>query len=1006
MTGEGQLANDTQATPGTVRVLWPFIRREWLALVIAGAATGVMVLAELAAPWPFAYALDELIFVDGKTPRIEPLGWDDAELLAMVAGAVLAIAAIGAFATYQSDLRLLLAGQRIIHALRLATYAQLQRLRISFHHRTPTGDLVTRVTADQDAIGEAFASSLGKVVASGLLLIGYIAVTLRLDPLMVLVAFSVAPFLALFSAWFRRRQRDASRQQRKREGEVAALSGEVLAAMREVQAFGSEEYEQERLSAISEERRRAGIESAKIEARFSGVIDVMGAIAVALVLAFGVWRVRSGHLTPGELVIVATYAGRLYRPLSTIAKHGSKISKALARGDRIAEILAADEVLEERPNAYRGGRATGEIQLDRVVFGYTPDRPPSLHGVSLLVPAGQKVAIIGRSGAGKSTVAALVARFYDPQEGSVLIDGRDVRDCSLRWLRSQVGLVLQESVLFTGTVAENIAYGIANADRDAVVQAAKAAGADDFISQLPDGYDTVLGQRGVGISGGQRQRIAIARMILRNPSILVLDEPTTGLDAQSEAEVIHGLEALMRGRTTLMITHSPALTRTADRVIEIEAGQIQRQGSPADLAAELRSIQREKASEPVAAGRVSPPPDAALPQLERLLDPDEMAPVLRRSLGWDAPSPMVRVHSVRYRPRGSVVVHYAVLLGETLHDAVAIAAAGRDLARWVAEPTYRQLAEMVDGRSPARDPLSFAPEVQAMIQWLPLDIEMPALAHDPVQLRLRLQAAGVDIAASGDGPRLLGYEPRRRAVVRLDGHVIKVHGDDRSFAAAVAGFERARRLDRVRAARGEGVLDELQLTCEVLLAGEETDPVRDAAAAGYVLASLHESEIDGLRAFSPTDQLNAAALAAESAVAVVPELDDRLQALLRILELTRPDFEHVTPVHGNFHARQLIPVDGALAITDLDNMRVAPPALDLASYAARLVTGGETNELTSAASALEGLVQGYGSRPRALSWYLATALVIRSPSPFHFLQPHWPSRIETMIGAAEDALHL
>ena len=1005
MSDDAQPTKDQQSAPATVKVLWPFIRREWPALVIAGVATGVMVVAELAAPWPFAYALDQLIFIDGKTPRVEPIGWDEADLLALVAGAVLAIAAVGAIATYQSDLRLLLAGQRIIHALRLATYAQLQRLRISFHHRTPTGDLVTRVTADQDAIGEAFASSLGKVVASVLLLVGYVVVTLTLDPLMVLVAFSVAPFLALFSAWFRRRQRDASRKQRKREGEVAALSGEVLAAMREVQAFGSEEYEQERLSAISEERRRAGIESAKIEARFSGVIDVMGAVAIALVLAVGVWRVRNGNLTPGELVIVLTYAGRLYRPLSTIAKHGTKISKALARGDRIAEILAADEVLEERPNAYRGGRATGEVQLDRVVFGYTPERV-SLHGVSFLVPAGQKVAIIGRSGAGKSTVAALVARFYDPQEGSILIDGRDVRDCSLRWLRSQVGLVLQESVLFTGTVAENIAYGIASADREGIIEAARAAGADDFVSQLPDGYDTVLGQRGVGISGGQRQRIAIARMILRNPSILVLDEPTTGLDAQSEADVIHGLEALMRGRTTLMITHSPALTRTADRVIEIEAGRIARQGSPAELAAELRRIQREKAAEPVAAGRVAPPPDAALPQLERLLDADEMAPVLRRSLGWDAPSPMVRVHSVRYRPSGSVVVHYAVMLGETLHDAVAIAAAGRDLARWVAEPTYRQLAEMVDGRSPARDPLSFAPEVQAMIQWLPLDIEMPALAHDPVQLRLRLQAAGVDIAPGGDGPRLLGYEPRRRAVVRLDGHVVKVHGDDRSFAAGVAGLERAHRLARVRTAQGEGALDELQLTCEALLAGDETDPVRDAAAAGSVLAALHASDVNGLKAFSPTDQLNAAALAAESAAAVVPELDDRLQALLRLLELTRPDFEHVTPVHGNFHARQLISVAGAFVVTDLDNMRVAPPALDLASYAARLVTGSETNELTTAASAVEGLVEGYGGRPRGLSWYLATALVIRSPSPFHFLQPHWPSRIETMIGAAEDALHL
>ncbi|MGH2996782.1 MAG: ABC transporter ATP-binding protein, partial [Gaiellaceae bacterium] len=596
-----------------------------------------------------------------------------------------------------------------------------------------------------------------------------------------------------------------------------------------------------RLRAISELRQRAGIVSAKIEARFTGVIDVTGAIAVGLALAVGVWRVTGGHLTIGELAVVVAYASRLYRPLSTMAKHGSKISKALARGDRIAEILGADEVLEERPNAHKGPRATGEIQFDRVVFGYTPERV-SLHGVSFLVPAGQRVAIIGRSGAGKSTVAALVARFYDPQEGTVLLDGRDIRDCSLRWLRTQVGLVLQESVLFTGTIAENIAYGIKDADREAVVEAAKAAGAHDFISEMPDGYDALIGQRGVGLSGGQRQRIAIARMILRNPSILVLDEPTTGLDLQSEAEVMQGLETLMRGRTTLMITHSPALTRTAHRVIEIEAGEIARQGSPAELAAELRNIRRAEAAETAASGRVAPPPDPALPQLERLLDPEEMAPVLQRSLGREAPPPEIRVRYLRYRPRRNLVVHYDVALGGRLHDAVAIAAAERDLARWVAEPTYRQLADMANGRAPALDALSYAPDVAAMIQWLPLDISMPALAHDPTQLRLRLQAAGVEIAATGEDPRLLAYEPRRRAVLRLDGHVVKIYAEEREFAAAVAALGRADSLVGVRTARREGALDELQLTCEALLPGDEAHALRDAAAAGSILAALHASQ--------------------------------------------------------------------------------------------------------------------------------------------------------------------
>jgi ABC-type multidrug transport system fused ATPase/permease subunit len=994
----------TGAAPGTFRVLWPYIRPQWRALVLAMAATLVVTLTEILYPLPIAYVLDNVVTTDGETVRTDHFDRDDVLALLVVAAAFLGIYVVRAAAEFGQALWLQAAGERIMHALRLATYAQLQRLSISFHHRLRTGDLVTRMTADADAVGQMFATSIGKFVTAAGLLVGMFTFSLIIDPLLTLIAFAVAPLLTYLSVVFRRRQGAASRHQRKREGEIAALSGEVLGAVREVQAFGSEEYEQERLREISEQRVRAGISTSKIEGFFAGLVDVTGGIAVVLVLVFGAWQVRRGALTFGELTVVLYYSQKLYRPLSVLAREAAKVQKALARGERIAEVLAADEVLEDRPDGYRGARAAGEIQLDRVTFGYTPERI-ALRELSLLIPAGQRVAVIGRSGAGKSTVAALIARFYDPYQGRVVIDGRDARECSLAWLRSQVGMVLQEGTLFSGSVAENIAYGL-RADMDAIVDAATRAGAHGFISELPDGYDTELGQRGVGLSGGQRQRIAVARTILRNPSILVLDEPTTGLDVQSEAEVMRGLEALMRGRTTVMITHSPSLTRTADRVIEIEGGQIARQGTPAELAAELRDLRRALAAEAEVGGRVAPPPDPALPQLERLLDPEEVGPVLQRSLGWETPMPVVRVHSVRYRPRRNVVVHYDVVLDGKLYDAVAIAAADRDLARWVTEPAYRRLADLVDGRSPARDPLSYAPEVQAMIQWLPLDIAIPALAQNPVQLRLRLQAAGVDITADGDGPRLLGYEPRRRAVVRLDGHVVKIHAEEKRFAAAVAAAARVSRLDGVRTATSEAVLGELNLTCEALLDGTEADALSDAFAAGRVAASLHASDTDGLRSVSASDQLKAAAIAAGSVTAVVPELDDRLQVFLRTLELTKPDLEDVVTAHGAFHAGQLIGADGEFAVVDLDGMCSAPPALDLASFASRLVTGEDDNELTAAASVIEGMVAGYGSRPRGISWYLATSLLRRAPTAFELLNANWPLRTERMIRAAEDALHL
>ncbi len=981
-------------TPSTLAVLRPYVRQQRLPLSVAALATFVIAGADVAAPLPLGYVLNNLKH-----------GGLDTSTAVWAAIAFSGIMAAEAIATYQSDVRLELAGERIIHELRLAIYSQLQRLSLAFHARLKTGDLVTRVTGDVNAIGDIFADSIGTLVSASLIFLLMLGASLYIDPVLAICAFAVSPVLVLLSFWFRTRARQSSRQMRSREGEIASISGEVLGAIREVQAFGSEEYERARLEAKSAERWHAGIRASRLEGRFAALTDFTGSIGVALVLAVGAIRVHSGDLKIGYLTVMVAYAGKVYRPLSAIARQASKISKSLARADRVAEILAADEVLADPPHGYDGGRATGEVQLDRVVFGYDPEKP-NVRDLSLLIPAGQHVAVIGRSGAGKSTLAALIARFYDPLDGAVLIDGRDIRECRLRWVRSQVGLVLQESVLFSGTIADNIAYGI-DATREQIVQAAMAAAAHDFIEKLPGGYETMLGQRGAGVSGGQRQRIAIARTILRNPSILVLDEPTTGLDAESEAAVMEGLEVLMRGRTTIMITHSPALARTADRVVEIEAGRIARQGTPQELAADLHGLRAGRAADTGAApGRLAPPPDVALPQMSVLLDPAAMAGVLQRELGEGAPTPEVAVRYLRYKPRKSLVVHYDVKTSDGLFDAVAIIAARRDLSSWAREPEYRRLAKMVNGRAPALRPMSYEPQLEALIQWLPLDISMPALAEDPDQLRLRLQSAGVEIAASGGRLRLLAYKPRRRAVLELDEHVVKIYAGEAEFAGAVTGLESSVRIPGVTVPRREAVLPALQLTCQELLRGQPPrDGTRCSEAAGGVLALLHRARTGGLGSFTHVDQLKAAAGSIGSVVAVVPELEDRLRVLLRTLEQTLPDASSLVPAHGDYHARQLIETGSELAVIDFDEMCAAAPALDIASFAAHAVNGGE-GDLTVAAAAVEGLVQGYGVRPNALSWYLCTSILRRAPFPFRLMEPSWALRIERMVVDAEEALHL
>lgn len=559
-------------------MLRPFLTRHWGALAGAAISTIAVSLATLAGPWPLKLAIDHLI---GSHQGTFTLRGADFALLAGLAGLVLAIATVDAVATYFSDFWLDRSGERIVHDLRVATYAHLQRLSLAFHDRRPKGDLVTRITGDVNEVGKLFSDVIGTFAQAVLTLLGMAAVSFVLDPLLAAAAFLVSPLLFAVTVHYQRRVKQMARRQRAMEGEIASLANEALSAMQVVKAFGAERFEHERVLRRSAERLEVGVKGSRLEARFSGMVDVLGSVATAVVLALGVLRVASGRLSPGDLVVFVSYTNRLYRPLRDIARQTSYAARSMARLDRIGEVLASDEVLRERPGAFRGGRAHGDLELRHVEFRYGRDRP-ALVDVSLSLPAGTRLALVGPSGAGKSTVGALVARFYDPADGRVLIDGRDARDCSPAWLREQVGLLLQDTILFSGTVADNIAYGV-GADRAAIVAAAMVACADEFVAELPQGYDTVLGPGGIGLSGGQRQRIGIARVLLRDPPILVLDEPTTGLDAHSEARVLRGLAALVRGRTTIVITHLAALASSADRVAVMEGGRVVEEGTPAEL---------------------------------------------------------------------------------------------------------------------------------------------------------------------------------------------------------------------------------------------------------------------------------------------------------------------------------------------------------------------------------------------------------------------------------------
>jgi ATP-binding cassette, subfamily B, bacterial len=961
---------------------------------VAGVSTIFLAMAEVARPFPLKLVIDWLLTDNGAFVNFS-IGGSEVLFLAMIAGLVLTIAIVDALASYRLALRR--AGESVAHSLRVAVYAHLQRLSLFFHDRRHHGDLMTRATGDVQSIGQLFSESLGVVVSAALLLLG-----------MLIVSLILAPALALLTFRFRDRVKTAARRQRAKEGEIASLAAETLSAMREVKALGTEDYEHGRLSQKSKERQEAGLEAARVESRFAGLADVIAALGAALVLVVGVLRVAGGVISPGDLVVMVSYARRIHRPLRDLTRQVGRIARAMARAERVAEVLGADQVLTERPHAHRGPRAKGTLKLASVSFSYVPERPV-LQNLSLSIPAGQKVAILGPSGAGKSTVAALLARFYDPTSGQILLDGRNLVDCSLPWLRAQIGLVLQDTVLFTGTVAENIAYGV-EADHRDVVRAATAAGAHSFICDLPDGYDTVLGPRGKALSGGQRQRIAVARTLLRDPPVLILDEPTAALDAESEKEVLAGLETLMHGRTTVIITHSPALTQWADRVVALDRGRLVTESSRREVRGKHRRRALQGRSE-MSPSEVPKPEDQALPHMAHVLTPEVMAPVLRRVLPDGAPLPEVRVNYLRYKPGTNLVVHYEVTLGEDRHHVTGMITARDYLERRAGKPENVALARLVEGRTPAATPLHYDPKLRCLVQWYPLDVSLPVLAQPPTGLRRRLQAAGIEVSTAAEEPVPLAYKPRRRAVCRLDGHVIKHYAKEDHFHAAAAGLKASTDLPSVIVPKAVGVLPDWRVTVQtLLLGGAPAEPIDLAAQAGAVLSTLHrsrvnESSVSRLPRFQAQDQLDAARASARLVGAVVPALRCRLERLLVELEDTTPAVGLLVLSHGDFNARQLIVVGTELAVTDFDEMCLAPAALDLATFSAYLVRG-EHEDLDAALGGVEALLEGYGARPEGLPWYLATMLLRRAPRPFRYMEPGWPQGVKAMVARAEAALHL
>jgi subfamily B ATP-binding cassette protein MsbA len=560
------------------------------AWALAGGALLVALVAamDVALPWPLKVIVDDVLKRSPRPKRdwllnqLGVSGFGQHRLLLVAIAALLIITLFNAVATYFGNRVLNGVGERVTAAIRAEVFTHLQRLSLSFHDQQRLGDLLTRTTTDVDYLQGLLISMLS-VLVPNVLILGFIAaVCFVVDPVFALIALAVSPLLFATVVVYRRRIKAASRAARGKDSDIASTVTETFSSVRVMQSYTSEARHEAGFRNRNFARMNAGLRVVRLQSALSPLVDVIVALGMVLVLWVGAQRVLGGTMTLGLLLVFLAYLKALYDPMKALAKLTTVVGRGQASAERLREILSTAPAIVDLPAAKPAPRLTGAVEFRGVSFGYQPDREV-LNGIDLRVEPGQVAAITGPTGAGKSSVVSLIPRLYDVTDGAVLLDGIDIRDLQLATVRKQISLVLQDSILFRGTIYDNIAYGAEAVTPEQVFAAAEAAYVDEFVQNLPLGYDTPVAERGVTLSGGQRQRIAIARALVRDTPIVILDEPTSGLDAISEQYVMRGLDRLMAGRTVLVIAHRLSTLRRADAIYVLEHGEIVETGRHDEL---------------------------------------------------------------------------------------------------------------------------------------------------------------------------------------------------------------------------------------------------------------------------------------------------------------------------------------------------------------------------------------------------------------------------------------
>lgn len=574
----------SRATPGSRQVRDLIVRHLYQAkgkLVLALVCIIGATLMEILAPWPLKIIFDHILL--GKplpSSLIFLQGWIQYQTHTALLGISLCIVVIalakGMFSYFNTFLTSRI-GYQVVHQLRIALFHHFQQLSLTFHRKSRTGELLSRITTDTKALRNFFTDTLMATIIHIFTLVGMFFIMFTLNWQLSTVILLTFPVLAYTISFYYRRLNTSTTKQRTNEGRLVSHLNEMLLAIPLIQAFGRESYEQAKMEQVSAQSIPQGVKAARTTAASTRVVEVISACGKWAVVCFGSYLVLRGEMTPGEILIFAAYGTQLYKPIQNLTKFSSKFSNAMVSARRLSEVFSITPDITDSPLAIRPSHLRGEISFDNVSFDYGPDRP-ILNNVSFYIAPGQRVALVGPSGAGKSTLVSLLLRLHDPKSGSILIDGLDLKAYHRASLREHIGLVLQDPLLFRASIRDNIAYGKPEATQEEIERAARGAHIHECIASFPKGYDTIVGERGGTLSGGQRQRLCLARALIKDPAIFILDEPTSAIDTESAALIRKAILQDLRGKTTIFIAHQFADMEQFDLILVLKNGTVVEHG--------------------------------------------------------------------------------------------------------------------------------------------------------------------------------------------------------------------------------------------------------------------------------------------------------------------------------------------------------------------------------------------------------------------------------------------